>query len=83
MESFICFLQKLFHTLQPDHLVDYRMIGKEINALTNANSLTFRLFTEKENAGNHCNLGNAKLALDVILQWLTFLKQRNLEVRKN
>lgn len=66
-----------------DHLVDYRMIGKEINALTNANSLTFRLFTEKENAGNHCNLGNAKLALDVILQWLTFLKQRDLEVRKN
>ena len=66
-----------------DHLVDYRMISKEINALTNANSLTFRLFTEKENAGNHCNLGNAKLALDVILQWLTFLKQRDLEVRKN
>lgn len=66
-----------------DHLVDYRMIGKEINALANASSLTFRLFTEKENAENHCNLGNAKLALDVILQWLTFLKQRDLEVRKN
>lgn len=67
----------------PQAIAYYRMIGKEINELTNANSLTFRLFTEKENAGNHCNLGNAKLALDVILQWLTFLKHRDLEVRKN
>ncbi|MBZ1511183.1 alpha/beta fold hydrolase [Leuconostoc mesenteroides] len=63
-----------------DHFVNYRMIGKEINALTNVRSLTFRLFTEKENAGNHCNLGNAKLALETILQWLTFLKQRDSEI---
>ena len=64
-----------------DHFVNYRMVGKEINALDNVRSLTFRLMTEKENAGNHCNLGNAKLALDTILQWLVSLKQRDSEMK--
>ena len=29
--------------------------------LTNVRSLTFRLFTDKENARNHCNVGNGQL----------------------
>lgn len=53
-----------------DHFIDYRLIGKEINMLTNVRSLTFRLFTEKENAQNHCNVGNGKLALDTICGWI-------------
>ena len=35
--------------------------GEEINALTGVRSLTFRLFTDKEDACNHCNCGNVKL----------------------
>jgi len=46
-----------------DHFIDYRLIGKEINMLTNVKSLTFRLFTDSEQAQNHCNVGNGKLAL--------------------
>lgn len=53
-----------------DHFIDYKLIGREINMLTNVKSLTFRLFTDKENAQNHCNVGNGKLALDTICGWI-------------
>ena len=53
-----------------DHFRDYKLIGREINMLTNVKSLTFRLFTDKENAQNHCNVGNGKLALDTICGWI-------------
>lgn len=53
-----------------DHFIDYRMIGSEINMLTNVRSLTFRLFTDKEEAQNHCNAGNSRLALDTISSWI-------------
>ncbi len=53
-----------------DHFIDYTMIGQEINMLKNVKSLTFRLFTEKEDAQNHCNVGNGQLAIDVICDWI-------------
>jgi len=56
-----------------DHFIDYHMIGREIDMFTNVRSLTFRLFTEKEEAENHCNVGNGKLALDTICGWLESL----------
>ena len=36
----------------------------------NVRSLTFRLFTDKEDAQNHCNVGNGQLAIDVICDWI-------------
>lgn len=53
-----------------DHFINYQMIGSEISMLKNVRSLTFRLFTEKENAQNHCNVGNVKLVLDEICEWM-------------
>ncbi|MBQ6134644.1 MAG: hypothetical protein IJI65_10910 [Lachnospiraceae bacterium] len=53
-----------------DHFIDYKLIGREINMLKNVRSLTFRLFTDKEDAQNHCNVGNGKLALDTICNWI-------------
>ncbi len=38
--------------------------------LKNVRSLTFRLFTDKEDAQNHCNVGNGKLAVDTICDWI-------------
>jgi len=55
-----------------DHFINYHLIGKEIDMLTNVKSLTFRLFTEKEEAQNHCNVGNGKLTLDTICNWISF-----------
>lgn len=53
-----------------DHFIDYRLIGREINMLKNVKSLTFRLFTDQEDAQNHCNVGNGKIVLDTICNWM-------------
>ncbi len=57
-----------------DHFIDYRLFSQELNALPNVRSLTFRLFTEKEDASNHCNVGNPKLALDTIVNWMAQIR---------
>ncbi len=49
------------------HLKLHRM---QIEALTNARSVTGRIFTREERAQNHCQVGNIGLALDVIAAWL-------------
>ena len=53
-----------------DHLIPASLYKDEIDALTNVRSLTFRLFTEHENAGTHCSAGNVKLVLDFIDWWI-------------
>ncbi|MBP3856841.1 MAG: alpha/beta fold hydrolase [Ruminiclostridium sp.] len=60
-----------------DHFIDYRLIGREINMLTNVKSLTFRLFTEKEEAQNHCNVGNGRIVLDAICDWISQINTRD------
>lgn len=59
-----------------DHFIDYRLIGREIDMLTNVKSLTFHLFTDKEDAQNHCNVGNGKIVLDEICDWITQINER-------
>lgn len=58
-----------------DHFIPYTMVGKEINALKNVRSLTFRLFTDKEDACNHCNCGNVKLTFDTFMNWIMQMKK--------
>lgn len=43
---------------------------KYVKALTSARSVTGRVFTQKEHAAAHNQLGNIQLALDVILVWV-------------
>lgn len=50
---------------------------KQIEALKNVSSLTARLFTRAEHAQNHCQVGNFGLALDIIVNWLEFIKNDN------
>lgn len=57
-----------------DHFIDYTTVGKEIAALKNARSITFRLFTEAESACNHCNCGNVKLTFDTFMNWIMQMK---------
>ena len=47
----------------------------ELDALPNVRSLTYRLFTERENAGTHCSAGNVKLVLDFISNWIDLVKR--------
>lgn len=60
-----------------DHFIPYTMIGSEINAMKNVSSLTFRLFTDKEDACNHCNCGNVKLTFDTFMDWIMQIKRRD------
>jgi len=53
-----------------DHMVPFKEYEKNRQGLTSARSLTGRVFTPEEHASNHCQIGNVKLALDVILDWI-------------
>ena len=53
-----------------DHFIPFKMHDMQIKALTNAKSVTGRVFTGKEHAQNHCQIGNIGLALDVMVKWI-------------
>lgn len=53
-----------------DHLIDWRLYREMVDSLKNARSVTIRLFTDRENASDHCQCGNTGLALDTIVGWL-------------
>ncbi|MBU3130473.1 alpha/beta hydrolase [Clostridium tagluense] len=55
---------------QEDHYIPINQFFEQSKSLTNVRSLTTRMFTRKENAQNHCQLGNLGLSFDVILNWL-------------
>ena len=53
-----------------DQIIPLKEYHNTMNGLPNARSLTGRIFTAEEQAQNHCQVGNIKLAPDVILQWV-------------
>jgi len=55
-----------------DNLIPLSHFYKQIEALKKARSLTARLFTRKEQAQNHCQVGNLRLAVDYITDWIDF-----------
>ena len=48
------------------------VLAKDLN---NGLSLTLRLFTDKEDACNHCNCGNVKLTFDTFMNWIMQMKE--------
>lgn len=53
-----------------DQGVPLHQLGDQVLTLTAARSVTARVFTEAEQAQNHCQVGNQGLAIKVILHWL-------------
>ncbi len=47
-----------------------KLLEKQKEALTNANSVAVRIFKEHEHANQHCQIGNIGLALKTMLKWL-------------
>ena len=43
---------------------------EQLRALTNARSVTGRLFTAEEQASHHCQIGNLQLVLETIENWI-------------
>lgn len=60
-----------------DHFINYHSVNKEIDVLKNIKSLTVRIFTEKEKAGAHCNVGNSKLLFDTMIDWIERIKSKS------
>lgn len=58
-----------------DHFIAPELYQTELDALTNVQLLTFRLFTSKESASNHCNVGNSKLCFDTMIHWIEQIKK--------
>lgn len=57
-----------------DHYVPVEQFHQQITMLTNARSVTARLFTRDECAQNHCQVGNYGLALKTMVNWLDGLQ---------
>lgn len=56
-----------------DIMIDRTLVGRELDMLKNAHSLSYVELKTKQDAGDHCNVGNPKLALDTILAWLAYM----------
>lgn len=57
-----------------DHFIHPRLFHEEYDMLKNVRSLTFKLFTDEQDAGAHCNVGNSRLVLDTIANWILEVK---------
>lgn len=57
-------------TGRDDHFIPFKLHVPLINALKNAKSVTDIVFTKKDHASNHCSIGNIKLSLDTMIEWL-------------
>lgn len=53
-----------------DHFIPIRLHNKQVKALVNASSVTDRIFTKKEHGQNHCQVGNIRLALETMVNWI-------------
>jgi pimeloyl-ACP methyl ester carboxylesterase len=60
----------LILTGKEDHFIPFKMHDMQVKALSNARSVTARIFTKEEQAQNHCQIGNIGLALEVMLKWI-------------
>jgi len=60
----------LILTGRNDHFIPFRAHDMQVKALTNAKSVTGRVFTKEEHAQNHCQIGNLGLALEVMVKWI-------------
>lgn len=60
----------LYLTGRNDHFIPFKMHDIQLALLTQAKSLTDRVYRKNEHAENHCQVGNIKLMLDDIIQWV-------------
>lgn len=60
----------LMLTGKNDHFIPYKLPDKQIKLLSNAKSLTDRVFTKHEQAQNHCQIGNFGLAIETMQKWI-------------
>lgn len=60
----------LILTGEEDHFIPMKLHHLQVAALTNANSITERIFTQADQGQNHCQVGNIGLALQTMSAWM-------------
>ncbi len=60
-----------------DHMIMPYLFNEEYNLLPNVRSLSFQLYSNKDDAGSHCGIGNMKLILDTIVSWINLMNSKN------
>ena len=55
---------------------------EEYDLLPNVRSLALQLYSNADDAGSHCNMGNMKLALDTMISWIELINGKNGEKEK-
>ena len=60
-----------------DHMILPSLFHEEYDLLSNTRSLALQLYTEQDDAGSHCNMGNMKLALDTMVSWMETIDNKN------
>ena len=65
---------------QEDHYIPLHQFFDQGKMLANVRSLTSRLFTRRETAQNHCQLGNIGLSVKVIVNWAEQIMSNSVEI---
>ncbi len=60
-----------------DHMIMPSLFHEEYNLLPDVRSLALQLYTNRDDAGSHCNMGNMKLALDTMIRWIDQMNEKN------
>ena len=60
-----------------DHMIFPSLFHEEYDLLPNTRSLALQLYTNRDDAGSHCNMGNMKLALDTMIHWIDNINEKN------
>jgi len=55
---------------EKDHYIPKKHYSILMKGIKNAKSLEGKIFTEKEGGSEHCQIGNHKLAMDYIINWI-------------
>jgi pimeloyl-ACP methyl ester carboxylesterase len=59
-----------------DHVIPLSHFYQQIEVLKNVRSQTTRLFTRDDQAQNHCQVGNLRLVVDYMTNWIEFTRQQ-------
>lgn len=65
-----------------DHMIMPSLFHEEYDLLPNVRSLALQLYSNADDAGSHCNMGNMKLALDTMISWIELINGKNGEKEK-
>ncbi|WP_067581975.1 alpha/beta fold hydrolase [Endozoicomonas ascidiicola] len=60
-----------------DHLVPLEQFFSQAQRLKNVKSFTGRIFSDEEDAGSHCHVGNNMLAVEIIKSWMDTMAKRD------